>query len=369
MDARRRRERVGMAIASDKAGASVSTLRDVAALAGVSLATASRVINGSPQVTVASVAAVMGAVAKLNYVPNRAARSLARRKTHMIAMVIPEQTSKFFADPYFAAVIQGAAMRVSSTDYTLTLLIESDTDPQKTMRFLEGGNVDGALILARHSRDASYVELSRTLPVVFGVRPLIDDGTEHYVVDVDNVEVAITATRHLIERGLSAHRDDRPAPRHLGWYRSLSGLGAWRCAMPVSRRARSRSATSPPLVAQRPCVGSWIEVRGWTASWRPPRRWHPGARRTEGARDLDSRRPRPDLHRRQLLREQRRSTTHHGGHQDGHEGRPHGREAPRPHRRRGRATAHPDPHRPHRARIGVTTEATKMLGGGCRGSS
>jgi DNA-binding LacI/PurR family transcriptional regulator len=201
MDARRRRERVGMAIASDKAGASVSTLRDVAALAGVSLATASRVINGSPQVTVASVAAVMGAVAKLNYVPNRAARSLARRKTHMIAMVIPEQTSKFFADPYFAAVIQGAAMRVSSTDYTLTLLIESDTDPQKTMRFLEGGNVDGALILARHSRDASYVELSRTLPVVFGVRPLIDDGTEHYVVDVDNVEVAITATRHLIERG------------------------------------------------------------------------------------------------------------------------------------------------------------------------
>src|SRR5690606_35935388 len=96
---------------------------------------------------------------------------------------------------------QGAAMRVSSTDYTLTLLIESDADPQKTMRFLEGGNVDGALILARHSRDASYVELSRTLPVVFGVRPLIDDGTEHYVVDVDNVDAAATATRHLVERG------------------------------------------------------------------------------------------------------------------------------------------------------------------------
>ncbi|TQL47842.1 LacI family transcriptional regulator [Homoserinimonas aerilata] len=213
-------------------GGTVATLRDVAALAGVSLATASRVINGSTQVTTASVAAVSSAVAKLNYVPNRAARSLARRKTHMIAMVIPEQTSKFFSDPYFAAVIQGAAMRVSSTDYTLTLLIESDADPQKTMRFLEGGNVDGALILARHSRDASYVELSRSLPVVFGVRPLIDDGSEHYVVDVDNVEAAAKATQHLVDRGCRRIATISPPldtsagiDRSAGWRHTLRDAG------------------------------------------------------------------------------------------------------------------------------------------------
>ena len=177
------------------------TLLAVAQRAGVSRSTASRVLNGSPQVTPEAISAVTAAVAELNYVPNRAARSLARRTTQTIAMVIPQQTSKFFADPYFAAVIQGAALHVSSTDYTLTLLIESDADPQKTRRFLEGGNVDGALILSHYSRDADYVSLSRSLPVVFGVRPMTPDDGPYYVVDVDNVEAARTATRHLVDRG------------------------------------------------------------------------------------------------------------------------------------------------------------------------
>jgi DNA-binding LacI/PurR family transcriptional regulator len=177
------------------------TLLAVAQRAKVSRSTASRVINGSPQVTDEAVRAVTAAIAELNYVPNRVARSLARRSTQTLAMVIPQQTSKFFADPYFAAVIQGAALHVSTTDYTLTLLIESDDDPEKTRRFLEGGNVDGALILSHYSRDADYVSLSRILPVVFGVRPLSTDDGPYVVVDVDNVQAAVLATRHLVERG------------------------------------------------------------------------------------------------------------------------------------------------------------------------
>jgi DNA-binding LacI/PurR family transcriptional regulator len=120
----------------------------------------------------------------------------------MIAMVIPERTAEFFADPYFAEVIQGAAMYASSTDHSLTLLIESDADPEKTRRYLTGGNVDGALILSHHSSTQSYVELSTTVPMVFGVRPL-EPTPDIHVVDVDNVEAAVMATRHLVERGRS----------------------------------------------------------------------------------------------------------------------------------------------------------------------
>lgn len=184
------------------ASGSTPTLEMVAALAGVSRSTVSRVINDSPKVTPEALAAVNAAIEQLGYVPNRAARSLASRRTRAIALVIPENTAKFFADPYFASVIQGAAMRLSATDYTLTLLIASETDPEKSRRYLQGGNVDGALVLSHHSDDRSYVTLSRTLPVVFGGRPARhDDGPDPVYVDVDNTAAARSVTELLVDAG------------------------------------------------------------------------------------------------------------------------------------------------------------------------
>jgi len=192
----------------------------------------SRVLNGSPQVTPEAVEQVTAAVKQLNYVPNRAARNLVRRRTQMIAMVIPERTSEFFADPYFAEVIQGAALYASSTDYTLTLLIESDADPEKTRRFLTGGNVDGALVLSHHSSMQSYADLSPSLPVVFGVRPLETIVPEPYVVDADNVEAGILATQRLIDAGrtriatITGPLDTAAGLDRLeGWRRALEGAG------------------------------------------------------------------------------------------------------------------------------------------------
>ena len=178
-----------------------ATLEGVAALAGVSRSTASRVINGSPHVTTQVVTRVNEAIARLGYVPNRTARSLVRGRTQTIAMVIPERTAEFFSDPYFAEVIQGAAMYASTTDYQLTLLIESESDPDKTFRFLRKGNVDGALILSHYSSSSAYLDLARSLPVVFGVRPPVDADADIVIVDVDNVVAGALATRHLIDRG------------------------------------------------------------------------------------------------------------------------------------------------------------------------
>lgn len=219
------------------------TLEMVAHLAGVSRATVSRVVNGSPLVTEAVITTVNRAIAELNYVPNRAARSLASRKTNVIALIVPESTSTVFNDPFFAAIIQGIARFLNNTDYTLNLVLESEASAEKTRRYLLGGNVDGALVVSHHSGDHSYTKLERAIPMVFGGRPVPpkpaendgDDGSSDgfsYFVDVDNVASARQATAHLIGLGRQriatiGGRQDMPAglDRLRGWREELANAG------------------------------------------------------------------------------------------------------------------------------------------------
>src|SRR4249919_1587245 len=75
-----------------------TTLEEVAHLAGVSRATVSRVVNGSPRVSPEVRAHVQAAIERLGYVPNRAARSLVTRRSDSIAVVITEPTDTLFSD-------------------------------------------------------------------------------------------------------------------------------------------------------------------------------------------------------------------------------------------------------------------------------
>ncbi|MEY9951908.1 LacI family DNA-binding transcriptional regulator [Leifsonia sp. EB34] len=213
-------------------GRSVPTLEAVAARAGVSRATVSRVVNGSTRVTPEVVEAVTRAISDLNYVPNRAARSLASRRTQVIALVVPESTAKVFADPFFASIVQGVALSLADTEYTLNMVISSETNPDKTRRYLMGGNVDGALVVSHHSGDHSYAQLGSTLPIVFGGRPVSEAQHESYFVDVDNVAGSAAAAEHLIARGrrniaLITGPQDMPAglDRYTGWRRTLEAHG------------------------------------------------------------------------------------------------------------------------------------------------
>jgi DNA-binding LacI/PurR family transcriptional regulator len=81
-----------------------------------------------------------------------------------------------FSDPFFASVVQGVALELAETDYTLNLLIASEANSEKTRRYLLGGNVDGALVVSHHSGDHSYTRLGRELPIVFGGRPMGADA-------------------------------------------------------------------------------------------------------------------------------------------------------------------------------------------------
>lgn len=177
-----------------------STIEEVAALAGVSRSTVSRVVNGSTAVSPEALAAVQTAIAQLNYAPNRAARSLASRQTYAIGLVVPEDTTRFFGDPFLASVVAGISARLADSDYILNLLIASDDPGGKMVRFVRNGGVDAAIIVSHHTSDSFVGSIADAVPVVFGGRRSNAQESD-IIIDVDNVAAARDAVAHLIALG------------------------------------------------------------------------------------------------------------------------------------------------------------------------
>lgn len=177
------------------------TLEAVARTAGVSRATVSRVVNGSTRVSPNTRIAVERAIRDLDYVPNRAARSLVTRRTDSIGLVIPEPTTKLFDDPYFPRLVRGIGEVLGAADQQLILLTpQSHADELRLATYLTSGHVDGVLLVSLHGRDPLPAALAaRGVPVVVGGRPAVGGSLEY--VDVDNVHGALSAVRHLIDGG------------------------------------------------------------------------------------------------------------------------------------------------------------------------
>ncbi|MFF1374763.1 LacI family DNA-binding transcriptional regulator [Streptomyces sp. NPDC058308] len=183
------------------------TLEAVAARAGVSRATVSRVVNGGPGVREVLAEKVRHAVDELGYVPNRAARSLVTRRHDAVAVVIAEPETRVFADPFFALQLRGISKELTSQDIQLVLLLtEGRDDHERVGRYLAGGHVDGALVFSLHLDDPLPGIIRRAgVPTVFGGRPgwPQEGGAESRAsyVDCDNRGGAREAVRHLVGLG------------------------------------------------------------------------------------------------------------------------------------------------------------------------
>ena len=125
------------------------TLESVAARAGVSRATAGRVLAGSPRVSEHAREAVLHAAAELSYVTNRAARSLMTRRGDSIALVVAEREERFFADPFFSLVLRGVHAVVAEHDLALVFTaVSGDAERERFERFARGGHVDGVVFVS-----------------------------------------------------------------------------------------------------------------------------------------------------------------------------------------------------------------------------
>ena len=219
------------------------TLEAVAARAGVSRATVSRVANGGDGVREPLVAPVRRAVEELGYVPNQAARSLVTRRHDAVAVVIAEPETRVFADPFFALQLRGISKELTAHDNQLVLLLtEGRDDHARVGRYLAGGHVDGALDFSLHLDDPLPGLIQHAgVPTVFGGRPGWSDGRSG-VVYVDSGKPRRRPRGRTPSRGARPHPDraHHRAPRpdiRGGPAQRLPGRHG-RCRSPAHRRER-----------------------------------------------------------------------------------------------------------------------------------
>ena len=176
-----------------------TTIKDVARLAGVSVATVSRAMNGHANVTAPTRAHVMGVVARLRFVPSSAARSMITRRTHTIGALLPDLHGE-----YFSELIRGIDLAARARGLHL-LVSSSHGDAAEAAAALRAmnGRVDGLLVMSPHvSADCLWGNVTDDLPAVLMNTRV--DGGNHASFAVDNHGGAYAMLRHLVERG---HRD------------------------------------------------------------------------------------------------------------------------------------------------------------------
>ncbi|WP_329297248.1 LacI family transcriptional regulator [Streptomyces sp. NBC_00659] len=177
------------------------TLEVVAARAGVSKSSVSRVINGETTVAPQIRDVVMRAVDELGYVPNGAARNLVTRRTDTLAVVVSDPPQGVVSDdPLFSSVVRAVSRELETAGKRLVLMLaESDQSRTRVVQYIAGGHVDGVLLVALHGTDPLPAALARQgLPVVSFNRTSAQNVP---YVALDNAGGAALAVRHLLERG------------------------------------------------------------------------------------------------------------------------------------------------------------------------
>ncbi|NLH70669.1 MAG: LacI family transcriptional regulator [Brooklawnia sp.] len=184
-----------------------TTINDIAALAGVSKGTVSRVLNGHPRVSERSREAVWRAIEQTGYRANVHARSLATGRNNAIALLIAAASDQLFSDPTFAELIEGVRDGLLETDLSLVILMGgSETEDHRTVSYIKAGHVDGLIHLNPFFDDAITAGLPDcALPLVLcGPRPPIPLPRQNWVVTLDDAGGVRQALDHLASRG--AHK-------------------------------------------------------------------------------------------------------------------------------------------------------------------
>ncbi|GAA3443868.1 LacI family DNA-binding transcriptional regulator [Planomonospora venezuelensis] len=182
----------------------VPTLAQVAAEAGVSPATASRVLTGSVRVATSTRRQVHDAISRLGYVRHRAPRGGAgRRCDQTVTVVVCEPAQRLFTEPFYARMITAAEEVLAGHGIPLTVMTVPSAGSTIATPQLVAGGVDGVLLIGARERHPLVVTLAASgIPVRSAGR--LPDGIDLPYVDMDNHDGGRQAAEHLLLGGRRA---------------------------------------------------------------------------------------------------------------------------------------------------------------------
>jgi LacI family transcriptional regulator len=228
----------------------MTTIYDVARLAGVSTTTVSHVLNGTRHVNDDTRARVLSVVGQLNYQPSSVARAMVRQETKTIALIVPDNLHPFFSELAYSVEAYAFAAGYN------VMLCQSERNPDKERAYLDmlvSKRVDGVLHMTTDHQDPRLEPLlAHNIPVATFDREYSDENLRIDCVRIENERGAYLATQHLLALG---HR--RLACIWVPGGKSHARLTGFMAAL-----QEKGIAPDPQLL----CQGDWSLESGWRAA-------------------------------------------------------------------------------------------------------
>lgn len=222
------------------------TLDMVAREAGVSASTVSRILNGTARVRESKAAAVQAAIAKLNFLPNPVAQSLARGRSRNVGVL-----TQSLASPFYAGALGAVEAGLLRANYSPQFVSGHwrETDERRAIEHLLGRRVEGIILITSCLPDQELVRLSKRVPLIITGRRV--DAERICCLDYDNTESARLATDYLLGQG---HKRIAFIAGPANRVDALQRLNGYRKAL-----ADRKIAFQPRLVA----AGDYFEAGGY----------------------------------------------------------------------------------------------------------
>jgi LacI family transcriptional regulator len=176
----------------------MTTLEEIAEIAGVSRSTVSRVVNNNPSVKDETRKRVLDVIRDVNFQPSTAARRLAGGRSGIIGLVIPMGVARIFTDPYFPILLKSVSATCNENSSTVMLwLAEPDYERRLIAQIINNDLLDGVIVSSMPVDDPIVDALSTSqIPfVLIGRHKKIKQIS---FVDIDNVNGAKKIVKHLV---------------------------------------------------------------------------------------------------------------------------------------------------------------------------
>ncbi len=179
------------------------TATDVAQKAGVSTSTVSRVISDNPRISQKTKEKVLKVMNEMGYYPNAIARSLAKKQTGNIGVIMPARSEDVFLNPFFPEALRGILKGACNNNYDILLSTntEEGDELENIKSFIRASKVDGIILVSSKVDDESIKYLSSIdFPFSLIGSPYEAINNINYV-DNDNYMAAYELTKYLINTG------------------------------------------------------------------------------------------------------------------------------------------------------------------------